>query len=377
MAGSAREPPIPSAAHSPSVQARRELDEPLQTAQSTSLRPGRFCLLCPKANKNDISALFGSLSSSLTLRGSFGGRGSRIGERKSTSGGSLARIAALVGSDTSEEGGVRDHSQSGQAGQGSHGSHGSQETVGGHGDGKNVKRRSLSPQKSAASNPPLVATNSLTVNSWNQAPHTWHLGHGSAAVVNFGMFEVTSGINRVQPSVFFDGSDEPCLCVFQGYLSNLEELMDRYMPHLGGGGLTKPKKSPGERAAALLYTMFWSDDRNAEDPLMVLSELQGQYAFVMYNGDRKQVFAARDSSGKERLYFELDDENGVTVSNAKDLRVRSVDGMGWVVFEELQPGHYMCGRPVKVNQFALTREEMKEREEFLEGGGLAGLSLEL
>ncbi len=363
MASTSREPPSLSRAHPTPLQAGfgDKRDEPLTATNSATLGPGRFCVLCPRANKNDISALFGSLSSSLTLRGSFGGRGSRLGERSKSGGGSLARVAALLGG-----GGVGDRGQSYGKVAGGH-----------HGAAASVKRRSLSPPKTsgAATVPSLVPTNALTVNSWNPAPHSWHLGHGSAAVVNFGMFEVTSGINRVQPSVFFDGSDEPCLCVFQGYLSNLEELMDRYMPSVGGS--SKPKKSPGERAAELLYTMFWSDDRNAEDPLMVLSELQGQYAFVMYNGDRKQVFAARDSSGKERLYFELDDENGVTVSNAKDLRVPSVDGVGWVVFEELQPGHYMCGRPVKVNQFALSREEMREREEFLDGGGLAGLSLEL
>ena len=370
MAGISRDSPALSRARSTPLQAEfgEHRDEPSTAAISTTLRPGRFCVLCPKANKNDISALFGSLSSSLTLRGSFGGRGSRLGERSKSGGGSLARVAALLGGGGAGERGQSTQGQESKS-KSSRGGH--------HGEADNVKRRSLSPPKSsgAGAEASLVSTNALTVNSWNPAPHTWHLGHGSAAVVNFGLFEVTSGINRVQPSVYFDGSDEPCLCVFQGYLSNLEELMDRYMSSDGGSG--KRKKSPGERAAELLYTMFWSDDRNAEDPLMVLSELQGQYAFVTYNGDRKQVFAARDSSGKERLYFELDDENGVTVSNAKDLRVQSVDGVGWVAFEELQPGHYMCGRPVKVNQFALTREEMREREEFLDGGGLAGLSLEL
>lgn len=351
MAGTSRETPTLSRSHEEQIQAGfgEHRDEP-STADSTTLRPGRFCVLCPKANRNDISALFGSLSSSLTLRGSFGGRGSRLGERSKSGGGPLARVAALLGGEHVGGGVGRSGSDQGEA--------------------ASVKRRSLSPPKSSGVGE--VSTNALTVNSWNPAPHTWHLGHGSAAVVNFGLFEVTSGITRVQPSVYFDGSDEPCLCVFQGYLSNLEELTDRYM-----SSGNQPKKSPGERAAELLYTMFWSDDRNAEDPLMVLSELQGQYAFVMYNGDRKQIFAARDSSGKERLYFELDDENGVTVSNSKDLRVRSLDGVGWVAFEELQPGHYMCGRPVKVNQFALTREEMREREEFLDSGGLAGLGFEV
>ena len=328
---------------------------------ATSLRAGHFCVLCPKANSTNISALFGSLSSSLGVSiGSFG-RGSKLSSDR-PEGGLQLRIAALVGTGGGG-GGSGTGGGTGGAGSSPAGSSGA--------TGEGRKKQPV-----AASSPP--GQSALTANTWNPAPHTWHLGHGAAAVVNFGLLEVTTGINRVQPSVFFNGaSDEPHLCVFQGYLSNLEELMARYMREdrlSSSARMAKPKKSPGEKAAELLYAMF-CDDRNGEDPLIVLSELQGQYAFVMYNGDKKQVFAARDSSGKERLYFEVDDENGVTVSNAGDLRVRSVDGVGWVVFEELPPGHYMCGRPVKIHQFALTREEMKERECFLEGG--LGMGIEL
>jgi len=220
----------------------------------------------------------------------------------------------------------------------------------------------------------LVETRTqLGVGSWNGSPHTWHLGHASAAVVHFGLFEVVGGIHRVQPSVFYD-EDDNMFCVFQGYLSNLEELIERYYEHMNKAlrfddekksssptAVIMPKKTPGEKAAELIYTMF-SDKKNGEDPLIVLSELQGQYAFALYDGDKKQAFAARDSSGKEHLYFEIDDDGGLTISNSDDLVVSSADGMGSVVWEELPPGHYLCGRPIKVHQFALTPQEMKERE---------------
>lgn len=202
----------------------------------------------------------------------------------------------------------------------------------------------------------------LGVGSWNSSPHTWHFGHASAAVVHFGLFEVVGGIHRVQPSVFYD-EGENVFCVFQGYLSNLEELIDRYFeisPDSRSSSPTAvvmPKKTPGEKAAELVYTMF----QQVDDPLVLLSELQGQYAFALVDGDRKQVFAARDSSGKEHLYFEIDEDGGLTISNER-LRVNSSDGIGLVAWEELLPGHYLSGKPVKVHQFALTPAQLTERE---------------
>lgn len=43
---------------------------------------------------------------------------------------------------------------------------------------------------------------------------------------------------------------------------------------------------------------------------------QGQYAFALLDGDKRQVFAARDSSGSEPLFFELGEDGAVSVSNA-------------------------------------------------------------
>lgn len=306
------------------------------------LSAGRYCLFCPKSSAG-IAALFGSLGVSL-------GR-SFHGSSKQGSGSLQQRIDALVESAhntlaidepegrSSEEDNGRNHTHA-----------------------KSI----------------IDTNNALGANAWNKSPHTWHLGHGSAAVVHFGLFEVVGGIHRVQPSVFYDGSsDDTMFCVFQGYLSNLEELIERYYAWDSFSSMQQrekkksakdsptavimAKKSPGEKAAELLYTMF-CDERNGEDPLIVLSELQGQYAFALFDGDRKHVFAARDSSGKERLYFEIEDDGGVTISNCNTLHVKSSDGMDHVDWEELPPGHYLSGKPIKVHQFALTPEEMKERE---------------
>ena len=38
---------------------------------------------------------------------------------------------------------------------------------------------------------------------------------------------------------------------------------------------------------------------------------QGQYAFVVYDSIRKQVFAARDPSGSEPLFMHVDEDDGI------------------------------------------------------------------
>lgn len=123
--------------------------------------------------------------------------------------------------------------------------------------------------------------------------------------------------------------------------------------------VVSPEKSPGERAAQIVCTMFTQGD----DPLVQLSELQGQYAFVIYDGERRQIFTARDSSGRDDLFFEIDEDGGITISN-KRVKVSSSDGMGFVQWDELPPGHYLAGRSIKMHQFALTPAQLSEREYF-------------
>ena len=49
--------------------------------------------------------------------------------------------------------------------------------------------------------------------------------------------------------------------------------------------------------------------------------MQGQYAFAIYDGHRKQVFAARDPSGSEPLYMHVDDDDGVRCAGYKCLHL--------------------------------------------------------
>ena len=167
-------------------------------------------------------------------------------------------------------------------------------------------------------------------------------------------------MHRVQPSVYMD-EENGVACVFQGYLSNLDELIERYCEpstHPYGSPTSVAARDPREAAAQVVYRMY----ARGEEPLILLSELQGQYSFAMYNGDKKHVFAARDSSGKEPLFFEITDDGAVSLANCR-LAVDAHDREAKVAWEVLPPGHYISskGGP-KVRQFALTPAQLSARE---------------
>jgi asparagine synthetase B (glutamine-hydrolysing) len=48
---------------------------------------------------------------------------------------------------------------------------------------------------------------------------------------------------------------------------------------------------------------------------MVVWGIQGQYAFVIYDSRRKQVFAARDPTGSLPLFVAFGDEGSVSFAN--------------------------------------------------------------
>jgi hypothetical protein len=163
-------------------------------------------------------------------------------------------------------------------------------------------------------------------------------------------------------------ADRNAVCVFHGYLSNLDELQERYGSSPTRGTLwgSPTAVAPGlkedndgyelrETAAEQVYRLYC----RGEDPLVLLSELQGQFAFVLFDG--RQVFAARDSSGKERLFYEITDDGAVSLSNSK-LKVQSPEGIGFVEWTELPPGHFIAGKSPRVQQFALTLDELSARE---------------
>lgn len=92
------------------------------------------------------------------------------------------------------------------------------------------------------------------------------------------------------------------------------------------------------------------------------SHLQGQYAFALLDGERRQVLAARDSSGTEPLFYQLGEDGAVSLSNAQPPLACGDDGT--VHWTELPPGHFIAGRTPRVQQFALTPQQLEIRESY-------------
>ena len=100
------------------------------------------------------------------------------------------------------------------------------------------------------------------------------------------------------------------------------------------------RADPRQLAAETIMRMHAKE--RGGDALLLLSELQGQYSFVLYDGERRQVFAARDSSGSEPLYYELDEDGAVSLSNAQPLVPNGDDGH--VQVSGAAPGRARGGR---------------------------------
>lgn len=211
----------------------------------------------------------------------------------------------------------------------------------------------------------LAAPAALAANAINESPATYQLGGGAALVVRFGLCEVAGlGLHHLAPNVHYEPSTRTA-CVFSGHLQNLDELADRYASEAFAEGPTSPssilaaRADPRQLAAETLLHMYLKE--RGGDLLVLLSELQGQFAFVLFDGEKRQVFAARDSSGGEPLHYCLDEDGAVSLSNSTPL-VPTDDGA--VQWQELPPGHFISGRSPKLQQFALTPAQLSIRESY-------------
>lgn len=92
--------------------------------------------------------------------------------------------------------------------------------------------------------------------------------------------------------------------------------------------------------------------------------LQGHYAFVIFDNHRKQVFAARDPSGTEDLFF-CEEGGSVSFTNTLNNLPEEVNPDDWM---ELPPGHFISGKVPTLQQFALTPDQLalRERHESME-----------
>ena len=79
---------------------------------------------------------------------------------------------------------------------------------------------------------------------------------------------------------------------------------------------------------------------------------------MIYDGGKKQVFAARDPGGQQPLYYSLDSDGSISFTN----RPISVPGAESVSdWQEVPPVHYVAGKHPALHQFALTPEQLLAR----------------
>ncbi|PNW77555.1 hypothetical protein CHLRE_10g441750v5 [Chlamydomonas reinhardtii] len=177
---------------------------------------------------------------------------------------------------------------------------------------------------------------------------------GGAIAVQPGVQAITDHLVRITPYVH-NSKDQ--VLVFFGTLSNLHELCARHHEFSSRGkSVLDPSAASGTGAqtTTCLLRMY---QHFAGKEVMMLAELQGQYAFVLYDAVKKQAFAARDPSGSEPLFYKLDTDGAVLFTNDVDsLPTGEADHKGW---KELAPGHYMCGRTI--TQFALSLDGLATR----------------
>ena len=87
--------------------------------------------------------------------------------------------------------------------------------------------------------------------------------------------------------------------------------------------------------------------------------LQGQYSFVIYDSNKRQVFAARDPGGQQPLYFAVDEDDSAAFVN-KPISVPGGESVeDW---QEVPPGHFVAGKAPKLQQFALTPDQLYARQ---------------
>ncbi|DBA86192.1 hypothetical protein WJX77_012289 [Trebouxia sp. C0004] len=186
---------------------------------------------------------------------------------------------------------------------------------------------------------------------------------GGGAIVETGTKEFAGQLHHEQPLIHCSGT---AVIILYGFLSNLDELFKRNADSCSGahaysfedgGSLSSRRFYSQSHAAEALLEVYLQT--KASNLLIMLSELQGQYACMIYDSSRKQVFAARCPGGQQPLYFSVDDDGSTSFVN-KPIDVPG--GESAEDWQEVPPGHFVAGKTPRLQQFALTPEQLYARQ---------------
>ncbi|GAX72822.1 hypothetical protein CEUSTIGMA_g277.t1 [Chlamydomonas eustigma] len=166
---------------------------------------------------------------------------------------------------------------------------------------------------------------------------------------------ISGHLLRVLPYVY---CREGILLCFFGFLKNIKDIEER----LDMTDDIPFTEDVGDITTGVIVALYKKLQRsNTEKPEeLLLSELQGNYAFFLFDSQRKQAMAVRDPTGEQELFYYVEPEDGsVAFTNSLGQLPRSEQQRGW---REVPPGHYVCGRTPMLKQFALTPEQLQMRE---------------
>ncbi|WIA11434.1 hypothetical protein OEZ85_011551 [Tetradesmus obliquus] len=239
---------------------------------------------------------------------------------------------------------------------------------------------SYSESVSSLSRPGSLPQGSLPPPSLGSLPQTQSYVYKNAGLtVKVGLEEVAADLFRMKPYVY-SAPDHSAVIVFSGCLHNLSELARRRSKRSARSSAASPhfaadpnnafassleRKSSIERSmdlgamTASTVLGLYLDGQQEGNELIMLSELQGEFAFVIYDNKHKQPFAARDPSGEECLFYHVGDDGAVSFASS---RLEIPDGEQPHEWRELPPGHYISGKVPKLHQFALTPQQLVMRE---------------
>jgi len=166
---------------------------------------------------------------------------------------------------------------------------------------------------------------------------------------------ISGHLLRVLPYVH---CKEGILLCFFGFLKNAKDIEER----LDMTDDLPFSEDVGDMTTGVIVSLYKKLQRSSvEKPEeLLLSELQGNYAFFLFDSQRKQALAARDPTGEQELFYCAEPEDGsVAFTNSLEQLPGSEQQQGW---REVPPGHYVCGRTPVLKQFALTPEQLQMRE---------------
>ncbi|KAK4482844.1 hypothetical protein RD792_010016 [Penstemon davidsonii] len=93
-------------------------------------------------------------------------------------------------------------------------------------------------------------------------------------------------------------------CLFEGHIDNVAHLKQQY-------GLNKT----ANEVIIVIEAYRTLRDRGPYSPEQVVRDIQGKFAFILYDGSSKSTFVASDADGSVPLFWGTDSEGHLVLSN--------------------------------------------------------------